>query len=393
MTIMERTASKFFVDGKRHRQRIGPNLREAEAVLGKKRAEIREGRFFAKPTRVTTTFSELADAYMEWISPNEAKGIPARKRSWKSFDLYVVNQLRRYFGDTKIIDITPAMVSQYRDVRRATICRRKIPVSVATVNRELAVIRRMYTVALRGLIALKGGTPMANLVAAHPTEREHNERDRVLSADEFAQVYDAAKTWLKPILLMAYHAGTRQEEIRSLRWDQIDLKAGLIRLKSGDTKTNEGRIVPLNQTLTALLKSATRYMNCSMVFPNPLKLGSPDPRYKDSSIGHAFVRACQKAGVQDATFHDLRHTFVTNARRSGVDAITTMAITGHKTMAVFKRYNMVDTSDLHAALRQMEQASATKTAIAVSEPLQENDVTPRNSSRSRRSSAGRATDS
>jgi hypothetical protein len=101
----------YYIDGKRHRERIGLNLRQAEAVLGKRRAEIREGRFFAKPKRITTTFSELADAYMEWISPNEAKGIPARKRSWKSFDLYATTQLRRYFGDKKLTDITPAMVS------------------------------------------------------------------------------------------------------------------------------------------------------------------------------------------------------------------------------------------------------------------------------------------
>ncbi len=368
---------QFFVDGKRHRQRIGPNLRQAEAVLGKKRAEIREGRFFDAPKRTTATFDDLANEYMRWIAPNEQEGIPARKRSWKTFDLYAVNQLHRYFGGKRLIDITPAMVSHYRDWRRSTISRRKTPVSVATCNRELAVMRRMYTVAMKGLITLNGGAPTANPVAAHPTEREHNERDRVLSAEEFGQVYDTAKTWLKPMLLMAYHTGMREGEIRSLRWDQVDLKTDTIRLQSSDTKTDERRIVPLNQTLTALLKSATRYISCPLVFPNPLALGRSDPRYKGSSIGHAFTRACQKAGVHDATFHDLRHTFVTNARWSGVDAITTMAITGHKTMAVFKRYNTVDTSDLHAALRQMEQASATKTAIAVSEHAPGSDVSPR----------------
>ena len=346
-------------------------------MLGKKRAEIREGRFFDAPKRTTATFDDLANEYMRWIAPNEQEGIPARKRSWKTLDLYAVNQLRRYFGGKRLIDITPAMVSHYRDWRRSTISRRKTPVSVATCNRELAVMRRMYTVAMKGLITLKGGAPTANPVAAHPTEREHNERDRVLSAEEFGQVYDAAKTWLKPMLLMAYHTGMREGEIRSLRWDQVDLKTDTIRLKSSDTKTDERRIVPLNQTLTALLKSATRYIACPLVFPNPLALGRSDPRYKGSSIGHAFTRACQKAGVQNATFHDLRHTFVTNARRSGVDAITTMAITGHKTMAVFKRYNTVDTSDLHAALRQMEHASATKTAIAVSEHAPGSDVSPR----------------
>ena len=60
---------QFFVDGKRHRQRIGPNLRQAEAVLGKKRAEIREGRFFDAPKRTTATFDDLANEYMRWIAP------------------------------------------------------------------------------------------------------------------------------------------------------------------------------------------------------------------------------------------------------------------------------------------------------------------------------------
>jgi integrase len=361
--------------------------------VGKRRAEVREGRFFSKPQRVITTFNELADAYMSWIQPNEEAGIPARKRSWKTFDLYAVNQLRRYFGGKKIADITPAMVGLYRDLRRATISRRNAPVSVATCNRELAVMRCIYTMAMRGLITLKGGAPTSNPVASIPIEREHNERDRVLSAEEFGQVYETAEGWLKPMLLIAYHTGMRKGEIRSLRWDQVDLKAGLIRLKSGDTKTGEGRIVPLNQTLTSFLKSATRYGSCPWVLPNPAALERSDPRYMATSITHAYTRVCRKAGVANATFHDLRHTFVTNARRSGVDAITTMAITGHKTMSVFRRYNAVDTNDLHAALRQMENAAATKTAMADLAHEDEIDVTHQKSSWSRRSSAGRATDS
>jgi integrase len=231
----------------------------------------------------------------------------------------------------------------------------------------------MFNVGRKGLLHLPGGLPNENPFASVRFIDEHNVRDRVLSAEEFGRLHDAAETWLKPMLLIAHHTGMRQGEIRSLRWDQIDMKAGLIRLKSGDTKTSESRIVPLNQGLTALLKSATRYVDCSLVFPNPAKLGSHDPRYKDSSIGHAFTRACQKAGVQDSTFHDLRHTFVTNARRSGVDAITTMAITGHKTMAVLKRYNTIDANDLHAAMRQMERDSR-KNSLDHNEAIPEHDA-------------------
>jgi integrase len=150
-------------------------------------------------------------------------------------------------------------------------------------------------------------------------------------------------------------------------------------------------VVPLNQTLTALLRSATTYVGCPPVFPNPLKLGGLDPRYRAGSIGHAFTRASRKAGARDVVCHDLRHTFVTNARRSGVDAITTMAITGHKTMAVFKRYNTVDPNDLHAAVRRMETAE--KTAMAPDRPSSEHHVSPRKRKAWAASSTGRATDS
>jgi integrase len=70
-----------------------------------------------------------------------------------------------------------------------------------------------------------------------------------------------------------------------------------------------------------------------------------DPRHHATSITHAFERACPKAGVTDATVHDLRHSFVTMPRRAGIDYFRIMAITGHKTMAVFNRHH-VDRGDL-----------------------------------------------
>jgi integrase len=60
------------------------------------------------------------------------------------------------------------------------------------------------------------------------------------SPDEFRRIQDAAEPWNKPMLLVAYHTGMRKGEIRALRWDQVDVRRGTIRLKSSDTKTDEG---------------------------------------------------------------------------------------------------------------------------------------------------------
>jgi integrase len=279
---------------------------------------------------------------------------------------------------------------------KSTISRRKQLVSVATVNRELACLKHMSTVACKGLIVLKGGVPAQSPIATVSLEREHNERDRVLTADEFAQLCQIAEDWIKPLLLVAYHTGMCKGEIRSLRWDHQDLKTATIRLKPCDTKSGEGRIIPLNRALTTLLKSSTRYLECSWVFVNPAymnaKQASPetvDPRYHATSITHAFLRACGKAGVANATLNDLRHAVVTNARRAGIDYSRISAITGHKTMSVFKRYSTVDEADLRQAMSQKDTSMDTSPEM----DTPSHDVSPRITNWSRRSSAGRATDS
>jgi integrase len=65
-------------------------------------------------------------------------------------------------------------------------------------------------------------------------------------------------------------------------------------------------------------------------------------------------------GVKNIVFHDFRHTFVTNARRAGVDYFRIMAITGHKTMEAFKRYHTIDQGDLRFAMDQIDTYMDTK---------------------------------
>jgi integrase len=72
------------------------------------------------------------------------------------------------------------------------------------------------------------------------------------------------------------------------------------------------------------------------------------------SIKRVFTQVRQETGIANAIFHDFRHTAMTNLRRAGVDALTAMKITGHKPMAVFKRYNSIDDQDLKAAQHRLD---------------------------------------
>jgi integrase len=155
----------------------------------------------------------------------------------------------------------------------------------------------------------------------------------------------------------------------------VDLKRGYVHLGAADTKNGEGRLIPLNRTLLELFSTIPRDLGCPYVFPHPGKVDAwqanpeaVDVRYHRTYISHRFALACHKAGGSNVRFHDLRHTFVTNARRAGIDYFRIMAISGHKTMLVFKRYHTIDAGDLTQAIRQMDTYMDTMTDTAT--PLQ-----------------------
>ena len=246
----------YYVDGHRKRERIGPDKRLAETVLRKRKVEIAEGRFLEKRKVIITTFDELSDAYFAYAVHQQ------RKRSWPR-DRTSIRALKAYFGGKRLTELTPAAIEQYRAWRREAISRRGRPVTPACINRELACLKRMFNVARKGLIVLKGGVPAENPVTSVSLERENNTRDRVLSREEFDRLMAVAPMHLRPILLTAYHTGMRKSEILKLTWDGVDLKAGIIRLRPEDTKTEEGRIIPLTKELSETLKGATIYLDAA----------------------------------------------------------------------------------------------------------------------------------
>jgi integrase len=334
----------YYVNGHRKRERIGTDKRLAETVLRKRKVEIAEGRFLERQRPVTTTFDELADAYLYYATYQQ------QKRSWKR-DRTSITILKTYFGGKRLTELTPAFIEQYRSWRKDTISRRGAPVTPATINRELACLKRMFSVARKGLIVLKGGISQNNPMASISMDRENNTRDRVFGKEEFDRLLAVAPTHLKPILLTAYYTGMRRGELLRLTWDRVDLKAGVIRLRPEDTKTKEGRTIPLTKELTHMLQQSTIYLAANgQRVPQVFTYGGKPI----GSIRRAFETACQRAGIAGAVFHDLRHTFVTNMRRAGVDYFRIMAITGHRTMDVFKRYHTIDQDDLRLAVSQLD---------------------------------------
>jgi hypothetical protein len=86
----------YYVNGRRQRERIGPDKKLAEVVLKKRKVEIAEGKYLDKQRPITSTFDDLASAYLQWISPDAHAGTPARKRTWNTGDAYVIGKRERF---------------------------------------------------------------------------------------------------------------------------------------------------------------------------------------------------------------------------------------------------------------------------------------------------------
>jgi integrase len=332
----------YYVQGHRKRERIGPDKRLAETVFKKRKVEIAEGRFLEKKRPVTTTFDELAHAYLPYSRKN--------KRSWDR-DTRSVKHLAVVFSEKRLTEIAPADIERYKTLRQTNTDSHGRHPQPATINRELACLKAMFNVARKGLLHLPGGLPTENPVSCVEFFDEHNIRDRILTAEEFHRMLDASPDYLRPILQCAYYTGMRRGEVLALTWDKVDFKAGFIRLKDADTKTDEARSIPIGRELREVLGHL------------PVVLDAQGKRVlyvfthngqRVKSIKRVFARVRQQTGITNTVFHDFRHTATTNLRRAGVDALTAMKITGHKTMAVFKRYNTIDEQDLKVAQRQRD---------------------------------------
>src|SRR5215471_3850847 len=150
------------------------------------------------------------------------------------------------------------------------------------------------------------------------------------------------------ILLVAFDTGMRQREILDLRWEQVDLRQGVIRLAPQDTKGEEPRLVVLTKRVRDVLKALPRGLPTTPLFRNP-RTGEA---WQD--IRKAFRRARKAAGLDGIWIHDLRRSFVTRTRRPGVPESVVMRMSGHRTRAVFDRYNIVSEDDLHDAVARIE---------------------------------------
>ncbi|MBM3760935.1 MAG: site-specific integrase [Acidobacteria bacterium] len=254
--------------------------------------------------------------------------------------------LRPFFGAMRAARVTSATIANYCDTRL------EAGAALATINRELSLLKRSFNLAARATPAKVHAVPHIKLF------RESNIRVGFFEHGEYLAMRAALPDHLKPVLVVGYYTGCRRGEILSMRWEQVDLMAGCIRLEVNTTKNGEARVIHLAPEALEVLKlqrerTLQAHPGCPWVFHyNGDKL---DWFYK------SWNEACKRAGLVDEggkptkLFHDLRRSAVRNLVRAGTPESVAMRISGHKSRSVFERYNVVSEADIRQGAARLAE--------------------------------------
>jgi integrase len=274
------------------------------------------------PTAAKLTFEQMAAALVDNYTVNGRRSIAAAKAS--------LAHLRGYFGDDRALAITTSRIENYKAVRIAA------GVAAGTIDHELAMLRRMFSLARKAGQVLN--PPAIEML---PLD---NARQGFVDPPDFARLLAALPDRLQDITEFLYLTSWRPNEARTLVWSDVDLTARAIRLRSEHSKTKRPRLIKLDGRLLALIERAhaARQLDQPLVFPV-------------GNFTKSWATACKDAGMPGLLVYDLRRSGVRNMVRAGIPEGVAMGVSGHKTRAIFERYNIVSEGDLDAAATQLDR--------------------------------------
>jgi integrase len=262
-----------------------------------------------------------------------------------------VKHLDQFFAGYRAASIGQPEVNRYITARR-----REGAVD-ATIRRELGTLTKMLRVAFKNRKLLR--LPLLEKPKEGPPREGFFEREQ----------YEAVRAHLAPDLQLAtgiaYTFGWRtQSEVLVLERRQVDLDVGTLRLDTGSTKNDDGRLVYLPPDLRAQLAVQAERVRAlehkvgriiPYLFPH---LRGPYKGERRRDFRKTWTTACRKAGVPRKLRHDFRRTAVRNMVNAGVPERVAMKVTGHKTRSVFDRYHIVSPADLEDVARKLTGITA-----------------------------------
>jgi integrase len=311
------------------------------------------------------TLCELLDALVQDYEINGRKSLDTFKAHLKP--------LREAFAIDAAIHVTEARIEKYKAQR---LSEGKAP---ATVNRELAALKRAFKLGVRQKRISEA--PMMQMLV------ENNARQGFIEPGDFDAVVAHLPAYLKDFTRFAYSSGWRRGELKRLEWSAVDKDNTRVTLRREHSKNGEPRVLPLVGELVEIItrrrearewktKDGESAVSRYVFHRHGEPVGDFRRAWAAACIAAGFSRPRldmngrpvvdrNKQPVLEPTliFHDLRRSAVRNLDRNGITQSVAMSITGHKTASVYRRYRIVNEDDIRAALERVQTANSARRVV------------------------------
>jgi integrase len=312
----------FAIRGVRYRGSL-PEARtkfEADQAEVNIKRDVFDGRY-GRPSGAQDFVKFVEEVYLHWARQN--------KRTWKHDEFRAATICEsKHFRGKSFAQLSLLQVEKFKKDRRESFSKRGTVRSPASVNRELELLSKIFS------MAIKFGVTEKNPCAEVKRLLEENKRTRYLLDEEEPRLLGALtgrRAHLRPLVVIAIGTGMRLGDQLSLRWEQIDFQRNMIFVPNSKTGRDYG--VPMNQDVRRELQGLKKLAaHSEYVFVN----GKTGTRVKE--IKKAFTSACREAGIMGLRWHDLRHTFGTRLGEAGYNAYEIAELMGHADIKTSQRY-------------------------------------------------------
>ncbi len=333
----DRWAIEFWKDGVQHRESARTSSEnEAIAHLRQRADELAQNRYVGPRAERVTVKALLALVAQDYATTGNRSSRTLKFR---------VAALESELGHLRAVAVSSGAIEAYKSKRLGD------GKAKATINRELACLRRAYRLASQSRPPLIS----ANRVPTINLYQENNVRQGVVSPEDYLALLAQLPDPINDAVTLGYLSGWRRAEVLGMTWSEVDRTRGLMTPPAERSENREPRELPLSPALAALIEKRwqARLVSgpsgprvCDRVFHRE---GEPVRDFRS-----AWRKAVEAIGRPGLLFHDLRRSAVTNMIRAGVPEQTAMRISGHRTSSVFRRYRIVEAKDLLSALTQTE---------------------------------------
>jgi len=310
----------YFYKGHRTRKKVGQSKKVAELTLKDIELKIAKGEHLGIHETKKVLFKDFALEYLNFSKANKAP------KSYGRDIISLKTNLIPYFKENHLTDITAQSIEEYK-------LQRLNKVSPATVNRELACLKHLFSKAVEWEYC------DINPVKKVKFLREPPGRIRYLETYEIQSLLRECSPHIKPVVIIALGTGMRKSEILNLKWKDVSLRERIIIVRN--SKNNESRIIPMNEMVYNALRN--------LYTPENIHI------FHTKNVRKGFEGASKRAGIENFTFHDLRHTFASHLVMAGCDIRTVQQLLGHKDLRMTMRYANLSKSHLQGAVNLLDK--------------------------------------